>query len=122
MPMLYSLMDVLVLPSLFEGVPRAVMEASAMGVPVVVTDVKGNREAVKEGENGLLVPLGDVQALAGAVSRVLTDSALAAQLANGGRQLTLSKFDERTVFETVRNEYACLLKEKGFRPPEPALH
>ena len=56
-------MDVLVLPSIFEGLPRVVMEASAMGVPAVVTDVKGNREAVVHECNGLLVPLGDVPAL-----------------------------------------------------------
>ena len=46
LPLLYKRMDVLVLPSLFEGVPRVVMEAAAMGTPCVVTDVKGNREAV----------------------------------------------------------------------------
>ena len=60
---LYSTMDVLVLPSLREGFPRAAMEASAMGVPCVVTDIKGNREAVVHECNGLLTPLGDVRPL-----------------------------------------------------------
>ncbi len=64
-------MNVLVLPSLFEGIPRVLMEASAMRTPVVATDVKGNREAVMHGRNGLLVPLSDVPALAAALVEVL---------------------------------------------------
>jgi hypothetical protein len=59
-------MDVLVLPSLFEGIPRAIMEGAAMGVPAVATDVRGNREAVVHERTGLLVPLGDVTALSAA--------------------------------------------------------
>ncbi len=73
LPLLYSLMDVLVLPSLYEGFPRVVMEASAMAVPVVVTDVKGNREAVLHKRNGLLVPWGDVSALSAAIYGILTN-------------------------------------------------
>src|SRR5207247_1542928 len=56
--------DVAVLTSVKEGIPRALMQAMAVGVPVVATDVKGNREVVLNGETGFLVPLGDVPALA----------------------------------------------------------
>ena len=58
MPELYALMDVLVLPSYREGFPRAPMEASAMRVPALVTDIRGCREAVDQGQNGLLFPVG----------------------------------------------------------------
>jgi glycosyltransferase involved in cell wall biosynthesis len=112
LPLFYKLMDVLVLPSIFEGLPRVVMEASAMGVPAVVTDVKGNREAVLHGRNGLLVPLGDVPALAGAVVRLLTDKELATKMGVNGRAMALARFDERATFETVKNEYRRLLSEK----------
>jgi len=64
MPELYALMDLLVLPSYREGFPRAPMEASAMGVPALVTDIRGCREAVEHGENGLRFPVGDSDALA----------------------------------------------------------
>jgi glycosyltransferase involved in cell wall biosynthesis len=112
LPCFYKLMHVLVLPSIFEGLPRVVMEASAMGVPAVVTDVKGNREAVLHGCNGLLVPLGDVSALATAVVRVLTDRELAAQMGVKGRAIALERFDEQATFTSVKDEYRRLLAEK----------
>ena len=106
-------MDVLVLPSLFEGIPRVVMEAAAMGRPCVVTDVKGNREAVTHDRNGLLVPLGDVGALSQAILEVLMDEEKARRLGRGGREVALEQFDERLVFERVQEEYRRLLALKG---------
>src|SRR4029077_14761633 len=91
LPLFYKLMDVLVLPSVFEGLPRVVMEASAMGVPSVVTDVKGNLEAVVHECNGFLVPLGDIRALADAVIRVLTDRGLANEMSAKGRGMALER-------------------------------
>ncbi len=119
MPELYALMDVFVLPSHREGFPRAPMEASAMKVPCVVTDIRGCREAVEHGRNGLLVPLGDVQALADAVVELLTDQEKARRMGEEGRRMALERFDERLVFEKVRAEYARLLREKGLPVPEP---
>lgn len=118
MPLLYALMDAVVLPSLFEGFPRVVMEASAMGVPVVATNVKGNREAVAHEGNGLLVPLRDVQALAKAIVELLTDSAKARRMGEEGRKIAQERFDERLVFEKVKAEYARLLRKKGLRLPK----
>jgi glycosyltransferase involved in cell wall biosynthesis len=113
MPEMYGVMDVFVLPSHREGFPRAPMEASAMKVPSVVTDVRGCRQAVTHGRNGLLVPVGDVRALAQAISRILANRALAHRLGEHGRRRALVEFDERSVFMTVLAEYARLLEEKG---------
>lgn len=121
LPLLYKLMDVLVLPSLFEGIPRNLMEASAMGVPAVATNVRGNREAIVPGHNGLLVPLGDVDALADAVVRILRDTAMAASLASEGQQIAQTRFDERSVFRMVQEEYARLLAAKGMALPAPQV-
>jgi glycosyltransferase involved in cell wall biosynthesis len=118
MPLFYKLMNVLVLPSLFEGVPRAVMEASAMGTPSVVTDVKGNREAVEHGRNGLLVPLGDVRALTLAVLSILRERNTAQRMGNEARHMAAERFDEQLVFQRVKAEYRRLLLEKG--QPLPA--
>ncbi len=126
LPRYYRLMDTLVLPSLFEGIPRVVMEASAMGVPSVVSDVKGNREAVEPGRNGLLVPLGDVPALTAAILHILENPDVAAGLAVGCRTLALERFDERIVFQRVRECYETQLRRKGLAhwipspPPRPA--
>lgn len=123
LPAFYSLMDLLVLPSLFEGVPRVVMEAAAMGVPAVVSDVKGNREAIIHESTGLLVPLADVPALTGAILRLLRDPALAAQMGAAGRRLATERFDERVVFARIRAEYEALLKTAPpSRPAVPAAH
>jgi glycosyltransferase involved in cell wall biosynthesis len=113
MPLFYKLMDVLVLPSLFEGMPRVVMEASAMGTPSVTSDVKGNREAVEHGRNGLLVPLGNVRSLTAAILRVLNEPETARRMSSEARRLAVERFDERVVFEKVKAEYARLLHGKA---------
>jgi len=120
MPEMYGAMDVFVLPSHREGFPRAPMEASAMKVPCVVTDVRGCRQAVTHGRNGLVVPVGDVPALARAIVGILTRPGLARRLGEQGRRRALREFDERSVFATVLAEYARLLQEKGLsaRIPE----
>jgi glycosyltransferase involved in cell wall biosynthesis len=119
MPELYALMHVFALPSHRESFPRSPMEASAMGVPCVVTDIPGCRETVEHGRNGFLVPLGDVQALAGAVLDLLTDRPRAHRMGTEGRRIALERFDERLVFEKVKAEYARLLREKGLPVPQP---
>ncbi|MEW6505800.1 MAG: glycosyltransferase family 4 protein [Chloroflexota bacterium] len=118
MPELYALMDVFVLPSHREGFPRAPMEASAMKVPCVVTDIRGCREAVEHGRNGLLVPLGNAQALADAIVELLNDQEKAHRMGEEGRRMALERFDEQLVFEKVKAEYARLLREKGLPVPE----
>jgi glycosyltransferase involved in cell wall biosynthesis len=121
LPALYTLMDVLVLPSLLEGIPRAIMEASAMCIPAVATNVKGNREVIEHGCTGLLVPLGNVQALADAIVELLTDREKARRMGAEGRRRALERFDEQLVFKRVKVEYACLLQEKGLPTPQPRL-
>ena len=110
MPELYALMDVLVLPSYREGFPRAPMEASAMGVPAVATDIRGCREAVEHGVNGLLFPVGDAAALAHALVELLTDEPRRRRMGEAGRAMAEERFDEQKVFERVLREYERLLR------------
>ncbi len=105
LPQYYSIMDVFVLPSLFEGVPRVIMEASAMGVPTVATNVRGNREAVVENYNGNLVPWRDVHSLKKAISAIITNDDYRQKLSIGCRKLALSNFDEKEVFKKVLEAY-----------------
>lgn len=112
MPELYAQMDLFVLPSHREGFPRSPMEASAMGVPCIVTDIRGCREAVIHGRNGLLVPLGQPQPLAQAIIQLLTDKKQAQQLGQNGRQLAEERFDEQHLFAKIKTEYRRLLAAK----------
>ena len=102
--------DAFVLPSLWEGLPIAVLEAMAAGLPVVSTTVNGIPEAVEHEESGLLVPPGDPPALADAIERVAGDAELRARLGERGRrryeqQFTLDRMIDR--FEELYAEAAA---------------
>jgi glycosyltransferase involved in cell wall biosynthesis len=119
MPEVYLAMDVFVLPSHREGFPRAPMEASAMKVPCVVTDIRGCRQVVAPGRNGLLVPPHDGETLAATILRLLRDPVLSRRLGEEGRRRALLDFDESRVFATVLREYERLLREKGLKARIP---
>jgi glycosyltransferase involved in cell wall biosynthesis len=102
---LLGLLDVFVLPSYREGLPRSVIEAMAMELPVVATDIRGCREAVVNEVTGLLVPAKDGRALGGAIRRILDDSELAQGFGKAGRERVLTTFDERFVFARLEKFY-----------------
>jgi glycosyltransferase involved in cell wall biosynthesis len=107
-PALIGAMDLLVLPSHREGFPRALMEASATGVAVVATDVRGCREAVVPDVTGTLVPVADPHALAAAILRLLQDLSIRASYGQAGRRVAEERFDQRIVFERVARAYRDL--------------
>ena len=113
LPPIYQLMDVHTLPSHREGFPRTPMEAALMSKPSVVTDVRGCREAVVDGQTGLLVPPRDPGRLAAAILKLLGDSDLRLRLGLAARERGIQLFDERTVHEIVKTEYQRLLQERG---------
>jgi glycosyltransferase involved in cell wall biosynthesis len=94
------------------------MEASFMGVPSVVSDIRGCREVVEHGQNGWLVPLGDVRALADAILWLLKNPHEAKRMGEAGRRLARERFDERRVFDKVKAEYTRLLQDKGLLDPQ----
>lgn len=89
--------SVYVLPSYREGTPRTVLEAMAMGRPVITTDVPGCRETVTEGENGYLVPPMNAEALAEAMLRMILNPDLREALGRRGRMLAEQRYDARKV-------------------------
>jgi glycosyltransferase involved in cell wall biosynthesis len=96
-------LDVLCLPSLYEGMPLTVIEAAAMARPVVATAVDGTPEVVREGETGRLVPPADAPALARALLELLRDPDAARRMGQAGRALALERFDlDRQVEATAR--------------------
>lgn len=95
--------DCIVLPSYREGVPRTLMEASAMGRPIVATNVPGCREVVADGVNGLLCEARDADSLAASLARMLDlDQAARAAMAERGRKKIEKEFDERVVVQRYR--------------------
>ena len=117
---LYTGMDIFVLASHREGVPRAAMEATAMGVPIVATDVRGCRQVVDHDVNGLLVPPRDPVALAEAISRLVHDDALRAAMAAVARERAERLFDQQRCIDVTLDVYARLLHRRGIPAPVPS--
>ena len=88
-----SACSVYVLPSYREGTPRTVLEAMAMGRPIITTDVPGCRETVQHGLNGFLVPMRDSQSLAQAMLKFIESKALIPQMGARSRELAVQKYD-----------------------------
>ncbi|PIW31010.1 MAG: glycosyltransferase family 1 protein [Rhodospirillales bacterium CG15_BIG_FIL_POST_REV_8_21_14_020_66_15] len=99
-----------VLPSWREGLPKSLLEAAASGRPMVATDVPGCRALVRDGGNGLLVPPGDVEALAGAIERLAGDSALRARMGAAARRDAEESFSAARVGARIAALYAKLLE------------
>jgi glycosyltransferase involved in cell wall biosynthesis len=105
--------DVFVMPSLSEGLGVAVLEAMAMGKPVVATDAGGLPEAVMHGETGLVVPAGDAEALAEAMTALLEKPTRAREMGRAGRQRALSHFDRPRIVDRVVAHYEEVLAKGG---------
>jgi ribosomal protein S18 acetylase RimI-like enzyme len=113
LPETLAAMDIFVLPSWREGVPRSVIEAAAMGKPLVVTDIRGCREVVREGIEGLLVPPRDPGRLAEAILRLVEEPSLRDKFGGAARARAVERFDERQVADRVVGAYRSLFMEKG---------
>jgi glycosyltransferase involved in cell wall biosynthesis len=106
---LYPAMDLFVLASHREGFPRSAMEAAAMGLPMVMTDIRGGRQVVDHRLTGLLVPPRDPDALAAAITRLADDPALRQRMGLAARAKALREFDFRRQVELTLTVYANLL-------------
>ncbi len=109
MPALFASVDMVVLPSYREGLPKGLIEAAACALPLVTTDVPGCRQVVTDGVDGLLVPARDADALARAISRLQDDPDLATRLGQAARAKALAEFDEKIVIERTMAVYRELL-------------
>jgi glycosyltransferase involved in cell wall biosynthesis len=111
MPRCYAAMELLVHPSHREGVPRTCLEAAAMEVPVIASDIRGCREAVMPGVTGELVPVRDPRALAHAIESMMQNPALCRARGVAGRQFVLTNFDARLVLNRLAEVYADILRQ-----------
>jgi glycosyltransferase involved in cell wall biosynthesis len=110
----YSAFDLFVLASHREGFPRAAMEAAAMGLPVVATDIRGCRQVVDDGVTGMLIPVRSVPALTDAIETLAGDADLRAQMGDAGRAKALREFDQQRCIGITLETYRRL----GV-PPQP---
>ncbi|MEX1275127.1 MAG: glycosyltransferase family 4 protein [Bacteroidota bacterium] len=98
-------MDIFVLPSLWEGYPLSLLEASAAGKAIVATDVEGNNEIVRQRVNGLLVPPRDPDALACAIGELISDVALRNRLGASAREIARSSYSSELMIDSIATLY-----------------
>ena len=111
---LMAVSDVVVIPSAWaEGTPLAIMEALALGKPVVSTRLGGIPEILEDGRNGLLVPPRDSQALAKAILRLLLDPEFAAGLGKAGQQTAQTRFTDQRMVQRTQALYLQLAGRRG---------
>ncbi len=106
----FRIADAFALPSFVEGLPIALLEGMAMGLPSISTNVYAIPEALKHEVTGLLVEAGDDKALADSISRLYSDAGLRDRLADAGRSYVVEHFDERAVAKKVVAAYKRALE------------
>jgi glycosyltransferase involved in cell wall biosynthesis len=121
-------LDVFVLPSAFEGGPYTPLEAMRAGVPVVLSDVVGNRDVVENGKSGLMAPFGASDATGAAILRLLDDAGLRSQLTTAATERLRTQFDVRLMGQALSRLYlelaavpAPLTRRRTRRLPQPAV-
>ena len=108
---LLAVSDIYTLPSYREGLPRSLIEAQAMSLPCVATDIRGCREVIEEGVTGFLFHVGDCGTLSDRLRRLLLDPELRFQMGEAGRRRMKSHFDEADVGRKVMSYYAQALNK-----------
>ncbi len=114
-PRLLAAADMLVLPSLYEGLPNVVLEAMRFGKPVIATAAPGTTEVVAHGETGLLVPLNSFQEMARAIRALVDDPARAQALGQAGRARVDAEFTVSSMIDQFANLYETLARAKQDR-------
>ena len=106
----YAAADCFVFPSYREGFPNTVLEAGAMGLPSIVTDINGSREIIVEGENGVIIPSHDANALFDAMMNMMKDKTAREKMANNARRMIEERFEQGYVRKCLYDFYDEILK------------
>lgn len=108
----YPLFTMNILPSTIEGLSQALLEAMALGVPVVATNIGGNSELIQDGVNGLLFQNGDVETLAGHIQRLIEDEKLRSDFSQAGKKTALQDFSLERMLDRYEAFFSELVQAK----------
>ena len=111
--------DCYVLSSVIEGMPNALLEAMAQGCAAVTTSAGGSAEVVEDGKSGLVVPPGDADRLADAISRILQDRVFAQEMGKAARERVFGRFSEPAMLQALDGLYREELARAGFKEKHP---
>jgi glycosyltransferase involved in cell wall biosynthesis len=111
----FAISHCLVFPSYREGFPNVVMQAGAMGLPSIVSNINGCNEIIEEGINGTIIPSKDRESLFWAMQKIIIDELWRNQLASNARDKIVSRYDQQLVWDALLIEYNHLLIQKGIK-------
>lgn len=103
-----AISDCLVFPSYREGFPNVVMQAGAIGLPSIVTNINGCNEIIMEGENGIIIPVKNVDALYEAMQKMMEEETFRTSLQQNARPMIVNRFEQSRVWEAILAEYKRL--------------
>ena len=104
----FAVSSALVFPSYREGFPNVVMQAGAMGLPAIVSDINGCNEIIVEGENGSIIPPKNAEGLYTAMQNIMNDSSYYKHLAANARRMIQSRYEQTVVWQAILEEYRKL--------------
>src|SRR5690606_8601401 len=107
----FAISDALVFPSYREGVPNVVMQAGAMGLPSIVSNINGCNEIIVEGQNGTIIPVKNSEAILKAMQRLREDKVYYQQLKQNARPMIQSRYEQSVVWNALLEEYNSLINK-----------
>ena len=107
----FAVSDCLVFPSYREGFPNVVMQAGAMGLPSIVTDINGCNEIIVEGENGTIIPVKNIEAIKIAMQKMMNNKEFYLKLKENARPMIQSRYEQSVVWNALLEEYQMLIKD-----------
>jgi len=111
----FAISDALVFPSYREGFPNVVMQAGAMELPSIVSDINGCNEIIVENENGVIVPVKDSESLREEMEKMILDRDYYQKLKKNARPMIEDRFEQSVIWNAILSEYRKLIKESEFR-------
>ncbi|MFT3705709.1 MAG: glycosyltransferase family 4 protein [Agriterribacter sp.] len=107
----FAITDVFVFPSYREGFPNVIMQAGAMGVPCIVSNINGCNEIIEHGINGLIIPVKNTQATADAMSLLAEDKTYRQRIAAVARTMIISRYEQKFIWEQLKKEYQSQIEK-----------
>jgi glycosyltransferase involved in cell wall biosynthesis len=104
----FAISNALVFPSYREGFPNVVLQAGAMGIPSIVTNINGCNEIIEDQVNGLIIPVKDTVALEIAMKRLMNDAEGYRKMQQNARPLIVSRYEQQVVWDAILAEYRRL--------------
>jgi glycosyltransferase involved in cell wall biosynthesis len=101
----FAISDTLVFPSYREGFPNVVMQAGAMNLPCIVSNINGCNEIIIENENGFIIPVKNDLAIFEAMQKILSNTLLTTKMKTNSRAMIVSRYEQKVVWDAILSEY-----------------